>query len=110
MARTNPATGTKHAADRRAKSAAYGDGVLHPASSGSVVVVGAGMVAHRFVESLTSRDADGRWSVTVLGDEARGPYDRVGLTGYFSGKTPDDLALDRAVLDTSACVSRPTRA
>ncbi len=99
MARTNPATGTKHAADRRAKSAAYGDGVLHPASSGSVVVVGAGMVAHRFVESLTSRDADGRWSVTVLGDEARGPYDRVGLTGYFSGKTPDDLALDRAVLD-----------
>ena len=98
MARTNPATGTKHAADRRAKSAAYRDDVLHPASSGSVVVVGAGMVAHRFVESLTSRDTDGRWSVAVLGDEARGPYDRVGLTGYFSGKTPEDLALDPAVL------------
>ena len=67
--------------------------MLHPASSGSVVVVGAGMVAHRFVESLTSRDTDGRWSITVLGDESRGPYDRVGLTGTFSGTTPDDVAL-----------------
>ncbi len=76
MARSNPATGTKHAADAPANSVAYGDGMLHPASSGSVVVVGAGMVAHRFVESLTSRDTDGRWSITVLGDEARGPYDR----------------------------------
>ena len=74
MARSNPATGTKHAADASAKSAAYGDGMLHPAPSGSVVVVGAGMVAHRFVESLTSRDTDGRWSVTVLGDEARGRF------------------------------------
>lgn len=61
-----------------------------------IMVVGAGMVAHRFVESLLSRaDADVR--VTVIGDEGRGPYDRVGLTSFFSGATPDDLELDRAV-------------
>ncbi|WP_341945383.1 nitrite reductase large subunit NirB [Microbacterium sp. LWH11-1.2] len=61
-----------------------------------ILVVGAGMVAHRFVESLLSRaDADVR--VTVIGDEGRGPYDRVGLTSFFSGATPDDLELDRSV-------------
>ncbi|MBM3716843.1 MAG: NAD(P)/FAD-dependent oxidoreductase, partial [Actinobacteria bacterium] len=69
--------------------------MLPPAS---VVVVGAGMVAHRFVESLLARDVDGRWRVTVLGDERRGPYDRVGLTGYFGGRSADDLALDPASL------------
>ncbi|MFF0910944.1 nitrite reductase large subunit NirB [Microbacterium enclense] len=69
--------------------------MLPPAS---VVVVGAGMVAHRFVESLLARDVDGRWRVTVLGDERRAPYDRVGLTGYFGGRSADDLALDPASL------------
>ncbi len=67
-------------------------------SPGRLVVVGAGMVAHRFVESVTARDADHRWSITVLGDEKHGPYDRVGLTGYFAGKTVEDLALDPRVL------------
>ncbi len=36
------------------------------------MVVGAGMVAHRFVESLTSRDTEGRWSVTVLATKPAG--------------------------------------
>ncbi|MFV1366115.1 nitrite reductase large subunit NirB [Mycolicibacterium elephantis] len=47
-----------------------------------VVVVGHGMVGHRFVEALRSRDADGTWRVTVLAEEADAAYDRVGLTGY----------------------------
>ena len=63
-----------------------------------VVVVGAGMVAHRFVESLLSR-ADAGWRLTVIGEEDRHPYDRVGLTGFFGGATADDLELDRAVFD-----------
>lgn len=63
-----------------------------------VVVVGAGMVAHRFVESLLSR-AEGTMLITMIGDEGRHPYDRVGLTGYFSGSTPEDLTLDRAVFE-----------
>jgi len=64
-----------------------------------VVVVGAGMVAHRFVESLRSRDADGRWRVTVIGEEDRHPYDRVGLTSYFAGASAEDLTLQRSILD-----------
>lgn len=61
-----------------------------------IIVVGAGMVAHRFVESLLSRAAaDVR--VTVIGDEGRGPYDRAALTSFFSGASAEDLELDRSV-------------
>src|SRR5690606_21170412 len=63
-----------------------------------VVVVGAGMVAHRFVDSLLS-GTDERWAVTVIGEEQHAPYDRVGLTSFFAGATPEELALDRTVLD-----------
>ena len=66
-------------------------------TSSDVLVVGAGMVAHRFVESLLTRTDDPR-SVTVLGDEGRVPYDRVGLTSFFSGSTPEDLTLDPQVI------------
>ncbi|MGN6218534.1 MAG: nitrite reductase large subunit NirB [Microbacterium sp.] len=69
-----------------------------PALGTHVVVVGAGMVAHRFVESLLSR-ADGRWRVTLIGEEDRHPYDRVGLTGFFAGASADDLTLDRSIFD-----------
>ncbi len=51
-------------------------------ASRNVVVVGHGMVGHRFVEALRSRDTDGEWRVTVLAEEADAAYDRVGLTGY----------------------------
>ena len=51
-------------------------------STRNVVVVGHGMVGHRFVEALRSRDTDGEWRVTVLAEEADAAYDRVGLTGY----------------------------
>ncbi len=46
------------------------------------MVVGHGMVGHRFVEALRARDSAGRWRVTVLAEEADAAYDRVGLTGY----------------------------
>ncbi|SNS93933.1 nitrite reductase (NADH) large subunit [Micrococcales bacterium KH10] len=45
-------------------------------TTNEILVVGAGMVAHRFVESLLSR-ADDSVHITVLGDEGRAPYDRV---------------------------------
>ncbi|MEV4667397.1 FAD-dependent oxidoreductase [Microbacterium sp. LWO12-1.2] len=61
-----------------------------------ILVVGAGMVAHRFVESLLRRGGTGV-RVTVVGDEDRAPYDRAGLTGLFSGATADDLTLDPSV-------------
>ena len=47
-----------------------------------VVVVGHGMVGHRFVEALRARDVADTWHVTVVAEEADAAYDRVGLTGY----------------------------
>jgi nitrite reductase (NADH) large subunit len=65
-----------------------------------LVVVGGGMVAQRLVEALRDRDTAGTWRVTVLAEEPRRPYDRVALTSYFAGRTPDDLALgDPALWD-----------
>ncbi|MFZ1412668.1 MAG: nitrite reductase large subunit NirB [Micropruina sp.] len=58
-----------------------------------VVVVGGGMVAHRFVEALRARDADNRYRITLLADEPRRPYDRVALTTYFTGRDPRELSL-----------------
>jgi nitrite reductase (NADH) large subunit len=46
------------------------------------VVVGHGMVGHRFVEAVRARDTEGRWRITVLAEESDAAYDRVGLTGY----------------------------
>jgi nitrite reductase (NADH) large subunit len=56
------------------------------------------MVAHRFVESLLS-GPEHAWQVTLIGEEDRDPYDRVGLTGFFGGASADELALDRGMLD-----------
>ena len=57
-----------------------------------IVVIGAGMAAHRLVDSLVTR-AEGHLTITVLGDEDRRPYDRVGLTRFFDGEGPEELAL-----------------
>src|SRR4051795_2274680 len=56
-------------------------------------VVGGGMVAHRLVEALRDRDADGTWAIDLHCEEAHPPYDRVALTSYFSGSRPADLLL-----------------
>ncbi|WP_292676029.1 MULTISPECIES: nitrite reductase large subunit NirB [unclassified Microbacterium] len=63
-----------------------------------IVVVGAGMVAHRFIESLLSR-ADSGFRVTLIGEEQRHPYDRVALTSFFAGASDDDLTLDRRIVE-----------
>ncbi len=59
----------------------------------TVVVIGHGMVGHRFVEALRSRDADGVWRVVVFGDEADAAYDRVGLSSYVGAWDRSLLAL-----------------
>lgn len=61
--------------------------------SKNCVVVGHGMVGHRFVEALRARDADGSWTVTILGEEADAAYDRVGLTCYTEHWDREQLAL-----------------
>src|SRR3954465_3075315 len=59
-----------------------------------LVVVGNGMVGHRFVDALRSRDKDRRWGVTILGEEPRPAYDRVALSSWFTGTSADELTLD----------------
>jgi nitrite reductase (NADH) large subunit len=63
-----------------------------------IVVVGAGMVAHRLVQSLIGR-AETRFHVTVIGDEGLLPYDRVALTGVLAGASGPGLELDCSVFD-----------
>jgi nitrite reductase (NADH) large subunit len=62
---------------------------------GRVVVVGAGMVAHRFADQLCRRSA-APWRMTVIGDEPFAPYDRVHLSDVFAGRADADLVLDPA--------------
>src|SRR6476620_6889208 len=59
----------------------------------NVVVVGHGMVGHRFVEALRARESDGAWRVTVLAEESDAAYDRVGLTGYTEHWDRGQMAL-----------------
>ena len=50
-----------------------------------IVVIGYGMVGSRFVEDLTAADHAGEHLVTVLGDEACEPYNRVLLSDVVAG-------------------------
>lgn len=58
-----------------------------------IVVVGNGMVGHKFVENLVQNERAGEFEVTVFCEETRLAYDRVQLSAYFSGATAADLAL-----------------
>ncbi|MEN3300353.1 nitrite reductase large subunit NirB [Pseudonocardia sp.] len=58
-----------------------------------LVVVGNGMVGHRLVSALRERDTAGAWRITVLGEEGRPAYDRVGLSAYVDGSSEEDLRL-----------------
>lgn len=60
----------------------------------TVVVVGDGMVGHRFCELLTERDSGERFRIVCFGEEPRPAYDRVHLSDFFAGKTADDLQLE----------------
>ncbi len=59
----------------------------------SVVVVGHGMVGHRFVQVLRERDIDDVWQVTVVCEEPTPAYDRVALSSYVGGWDRCALAL-----------------
>ncbi len=57
-----------------------------------IVVVGHGMVGHKFLESLVETGMTGV-EVTVLCEEPRAAYDRVHLSEFFSGKSAEELSL-----------------
>jgi nitrite reductase (NADH) large subunit len=62
----------------------------------TIVLIGHGMVGHRFLEALADRGVTERARVVVLCEEPRPAYDRVQLTSYFSGTKPDELSLTEA--------------
>jgi nitrite reductase (NADH) large subunit len=49
----------------------------------TLLVVGHGMVAHRFVQAAIERGLTETHDVVVVGEEPRPAYDRVALTSYF---------------------------
>ncbi|MCP5325134.1 MAG: nitrite reductase large subunit [Oceanospirillaceae bacterium] len=63
------------------------------ANKQNLVVIGNGMVGHKFVESLVESGTHVNYNVTVLCEEPRPAYDRVHLSAFFSGSTADDLSL-----------------
>ncbi len=48
-----------------------------------IVVVGHGMVGHRFVQAAMERGLTETHDIVVVGEEARPAYDRVALTSFF---------------------------
>ncbi len=59
----------------------------------NLVVIGNGMVGHKFLELMVSSDAAKYWNLITFCEEPRVAYDRVNLSGFFSGKTAGDLSL-----------------
>jgi nitrite reductase (NADH) large subunit len=59
----------------------------------TIVLVGHGMVGQRFLEALAERGLTATHRVVVLCEEPRPAYDRVQLTSYFSGTTPEELSM-----------------
>lgn len=58
-----------------------------------LVVIGNGMVGHRFLEGMVESAAYDHFEIVTFCEEVRPAYDRVHLSDYFSGKTADDLSL-----------------
>src|SRR6185295_18107180 len=58
-----------------------------------IVIIGNGMVGYKFCEKLLSKTTTPNFELVVFGEEIRPAYDRVHLSEYFAGKTPDDLTL-----------------
>ena len=72
-----------------------------PGAPTQVVVVGNGMVGHRFAELAATNPGV---AVTVIGEEPRPAYDRVHLSDYFAGASAEDLALPALVPDATVAI------
>jgi nitrite reductase (NADH) large subunit len=56
-----------------------------------LVVIGNGMVGHKFLEQTIAKGSG--WELITFCEEPRVAYDRVNLSGFFSGKSAGDLSL-----------------
>ncbi len=64
-----------------------------PGPERTIVVVGNGMVGHRFVEAAVDRGLHSTHRIIVIGAEQRRAYDRVHLSSMFDGVGADELSL-----------------
>ena len=64
-------------------------------SEKTIIVVGNGMVGHRFCEKLVEFDTDKRYRIVTFCEESRAAYDRVGLTSFFAHRDAEKLMLAR---------------
>lgn len=58
-----------------------------------IIVIGNGMVGHKFCEKFVEATAAKNFSLEVFGEEPRPAYDRVHLSEFFDGKSAEDLSL-----------------
>ncbi|MCG3760363.1 nitrite reductase large subunit [Vibrio cincinnatiensis] len=58
-----------------------------------LVIIGNGMVGHRYIEDLVEKMDTSQVDVTVFCEEPRIAYDRVHLSSYFSHHTAEELSL-----------------
>jgi nitrite reductase (NADH) large subunit len=80
--------------DATGTCAACNPGMIR-ANTKTVVVVGNGMVGHRFCEKLVEYDQDHRYEIVTFCEEPRAAYDRVGLTSFFAHRDAEKLMLAR---------------
>ncbi len=66
----------------------------YPASERqTIVVIGNGMVGHRFCEKMIEFDAANKYRIVTFCEEPRAAYDRVGLTTFFAHRDAEKLML-----------------
>ena len=63
-------------------------------STKNIVVIGNGMVGHRFCDRLVEFDEKRDFHLVVFGEEPRPVYDRVHLTRWFTHRDPAKLRKD----------------
>ena len=68
-----------------------------------IVVIGNGMVGHRFLESLAQNET-AEFNLTVFCEEPRVAYDRVHLSEFFTGRSVEELSMARTSLSYFSCV------
>lgn len=59
----------------------------------NLIVIGNGMVGHKFLEMMVAKNATQKWNLITFCEEQRVAYDRVNLSSFFAGKTAADLSL-----------------
>lgn len=67
----------------------------NPPPRKTIVVIGNGMVGHRFLEKMLDMDAAGQFRLVTFCEEPRTAYDRVGLTSFFAHRDAEKLMLAR---------------